>query len=328
MLLRKEFFLLFLVIMIAFPVLAAHLPEITPGGDSARKVASQDEIILFNMINDMRLQGKLQHIPLSPNLCIVAHTHIDDLILSKPQDKGCSLQGWSANGKWTACCNSKDPAGIQCMKSKPKEITGYPGLGYELIYWGDEKATPADAAALWKQVDASADMILCRGKWKGYQWKALGVGIKDGYAVLWLGDKADKTSPENLTKNQLSTQPTQTTQPGASVSPGEKMKKIKSSSVASQTDVTEIVANPKESTKESIKEPGTKYYLVVASVKTPASAKSELRRFQAKGYPEAMILEGESVYRICVKSFDTEKKARLSLNQLKAELPGIWVFKK
>ncbi len=324
MLYRKALFLCLLLMVTAFPAISREIEFLASNTDSVKNVISEDESILFNMINDMRRQGKMPLIPLSPDLCKVAHVHIADLIASRPQDNGCSLHSWSASGKWTACCHSKDPSGIQCMKSKPKEIVGYPGNGYELIYWGDENATPSDAAAMWQQVDASADMILCRGKWKDYKWKALGVGLKNGYAVLWLGDKADKKADIISTDTLL-----------YSIQPVEKV-----NVAAHQTTVkrnqgkTEVVAPAKaESIKSETNEfisSGlvTKYYLIVASVKTAESAESELKRIRKKGYHDAIILEGEKVYRIALISFDDNKKASRKANELKKDFPGIWIFKK
>ena len=195
---RKELLLCLFLVLFMFSAFARNNQRVANANDSIRSRMNQDETILFNMINDMRIQNKLPAIPYSSDLCKVANTHIADLIKYKPQEKGCSLHSWSGSGKWTSCCNTKEVFGIQRMKSKPREITGYKGDGFELIYWGEDKATPEEAAALWKQVDASLDMILSRAKWRGYQWKALGVGIKDGYAILWLGDSVNTGVYDNL----------------------------------------------------------------------------------------------------------------------------------
>lgn len=322
--LGKQLFLWFLLIVWAFPALSNTCAVTASADDSIVKGASQDESILFNMINDMRRQAKLQPIPFSPDLSKVAHVHIDDLIESKPQDHGCSLHSWSVSAKWSTCCNTKDPAGIQCMKSKPREITGYPGNGYELIYWGEDAATPADAADLWKQVDASSDMILCRNKWKNFQWKALGIAIKDGYAILWLGDKTDKHSEAVVSSvNPTVTPAGSKTKPKTGPSETE-VKVIKTEKVAKPAEVV----SKEESKGPVASNPEVKYYLIVGSVKTAAAAKPELKRIKSKGYPEAYILEGESVYRIALESFNTNKQASKRLFELKKDFPDIWILKK
>ena len=321
---RKKIFLLFLLFVVAFPSFAQVMPIRASNNDTARNEISEDEVILFNMINDMRRQNKLQPIPLSTDLCIVAHTHINDLIKWKPQDNGCSLHSWSSSGIWTSCCNAKDPSGIKCMKSKPKEITGYAGNGYELIFWGEDNATPSDAAALWQQVDASSDMILSRGKWKGYQWKALGVGLKEGYAVLWLGDKTDKKTLETIEKNITIAQKPGTKEIIPAKVPAKEVTSVKTKIEVRQKApaVSDLPA------KKSAEGSGVKYYLIVSSVKTADDAKSELKKIKSKGYPEAVIIEGASIYRIALNSFDSANEASTRKNELKSEFPGIWVYKK
>ena len=313
-------FLCFLLLIIATPAMSNVKIDMFSGNDSVVTSLSQDETILFNMINDMRRQNKMPSIPLSSDLCKVAHVHINDLIVSKPQEKGCSLHSWSAKGKWTECCNTKDALGLQCMKSKPKEITGYPGNGYELIYWEEQDATPADAAALWQQVDASADMILSRGKWKNYQWKAMGVGLREGYAVLWLGDNAGKiTETEKEANLQIAYK-----EP-LSAKPQEKVTHNAPSETAKKTaDIP-----PKEQNKQISDESQVpKYHLIVASVKTPEGAKSELKRIKAMGYPDAYILSGDGVYRIALISYNSNKEASHFLPPLRADFSGIWILKK
>ncbi len=282
---------LLLFVTVFHPVFSYGNSFITYPGDTTFKGLNEDETILYNMINDMRVQNKLPVIPLSDNLSMVAYIHLNDIIESKLQENGCGLHSWSASGRWTPCCYTKDPSGIKCMKQKPKELTGYPGNGYELIYSGDDKATPADAAELWQQVNASADMILSRGKWKSFQWKAIGIGIKGNYALLWFGDKTDSKSEKNVKASDP---------------------KPVNSPPAPKQDVTS----------------SGNYFLIAASAKTPESAQKELKRIKSKGYPNAEILPSEKVYRISIGSFDTEAKAKAKQDELKVKFPGIWVYRK
>ncbi|MFZ4546633.1 MAG: hypothetical protein ACOYN4_04330 [Bacteroidales bacterium] len=320
----NKLFLVFLFILIAVSqAIAQETVVLKISNDTLPKSVSQDETILYNMINDMRQQNKLSVIPLSEALSIVAHTHLNDLIANKPQEKGCSIQGWSKSDKWTACCNTKDAAGIKCMTSKPKEITGYNGNGYELAYWGEEKATPTDAATMWQQANASTDMILGRGRWKGFQWKAIGVGIKDGYAVLWLGDKTDKTTINNNGKikevvniPKISSDTTKLVQ--------DKQPKKETIQKSAITEPTPKI-NP-ETIKQTTTS-ATKYYLIVLSTKNIEIATSELNRIKADGYPEAFIMDSPAGYRIALMYFDTPKRAAIKLNELKSKFTGIWVLK-
>ena len=335
MLLRKEIRLLFLLMFLAFSGNASNVSYEISGIDTVIAGVSQDETILFNMINDMRRQNKLSSIPLSLDLCKVAQIHIADLIKWKPQEKGCSLHSWSGSGKWTSCCNTKEVFGIQCMKSKPREITGYPGDGYELIYWGEDNATPAEAAALWKEVSASSDMILSKGKWSGYQWKALGAGIKSGYAVLWLGDAVSTNTAANIAQNQSVEQKTVPKPEAVTKLPGSEKINIEPEIPAKQkTAAVNLEINQKTGvSNQAIKEKlhiskALQSYLIVGSYKDFEAANSELKKLKAKGYSSAFLLYAEPLYRIAILSFEDSEKASKMKNELKETFPGIWIFKK
>lgn len=290
----------------------------------AEEAVSQDEMILYNMINDFRKQNKLPLIPLSPALCSVSQIHIDDILSSQPQKKGCSLHSWSESANWSGCCHNQDLAGMQCMKLKPKEIAGYQGFGYELIYWGEEKATPSDAFEMWQQTNASADMILGHGKWKGYQWKALGVGMKDGYAMLWLGDKPDKILTTIVPPVEPLSQKSIEKEAG-------KQQIEKKGKAARKADTT-LRKNESANNHSDPVKPGAenkpRYYLVVASVKEAVFTKDELRRFKAKGFPDAVILNSGTMFRIALMSYETEQKAKIKLDELKGNFPDIWIYRK
>jgi hypothetical protein len=210
------------------------------------------------------------------------------------------------------------------MKAKPGEITAYTGNGYELIYWGEEKATPVDAIGLWQQVDASSDMILSRGKWKGYQWRALGVGIKDGYAILWFGDKIDN-APFNasIANSTVAEKPAAKTV--AVTKPPVKEKTAVKSEPAVKPKEAAVIPEP---VKETSVASGTTYYLIASSLKTVDAANTELKTIRAKGYLGAVIIESGVLFRIALASYNNEKDARARLSELKTTFPGIWLFKK
>lgn len=336
MLLRKEIRLLFLLIFLAFSGIAGNVSFYISGNDTVIVGISQDETILFNMINDFRRQNKLPSIPLSLDLCKVAQVHIADLIKWKPQEKGCSLHSWSGSGKWTSCCNTKEVFGIQCMKSKPREITSYPGDGYELIYWGEDKATPAEAAALWKEVGASSDMILSKGKWSGYQWKAIGAGIKSGYAVLWLGDAVSTNANVITTVENKTIEQNIVPKPEVSAKLPESEKKspkpevqVKQKTTSSKPEINQKTGASNPGIKETPgKLKGAKFYVIVGSYKDFVGADSELKKLKQKGYSSAIIIYEEPLYRIAILTFDESEKALRMKNELKETFPGIWIFKK
>jgi hypothetical protein len=80
------------------------------------------------------------------------------------------------------------------MWDKPREITGsiYTGNGFEISYWSSGTATPAGALSGWQSSPGHNDVILNAGIWQSYDpWPAMGVGMRNGYAVIWFGDISD-----------------------------------------------------------------------------------------------------------------------------------------
>lgn len=272
---------------------------------------SQDEMILFNLVNDLRKQNKLSVIPLSGSLCIVSRKHIENLITWKPQEEGCNLNSWTAGPSWTACCSNKDPKGTRCMNEKPSEITGYSGKGYELVYWQEESASALEAFELWKQVQASRDMILCKGKWQSKEWKAMGIGIDQGYAVLWMGDKPDKAM--NIRICGVDTL----------------LQAYSLSNVAAETKKIPLSKEPVSAKKpaESETEANNSFYIIVASLKLESQANERLLELQKSGHTDAIIIKSADRYRISMGSYPSEAKAKARMKELKNEFPDCWLFR-
>jgi hypothetical protein len=187
-----------------FLLLTLALPAQKPASKSVipkNFCISENEFELANKINEYRLQNNLPAIPLSASLFFVAQTHVKDLARNHPDVMNCNEHSWSDKGNWKACCYGKDPATMNCMTEKPKELTGYKGKGYEIIYWDSEEVTPSDALELWKSIPLTNEMILNQEKWKTKIWKSCGVGILDGYASFWLGDANDQVHGIRLCRN-------------------------------------------------------------------------------------------------------------------------------
>jgi uncharacterized protein YkwD len=75
------------------------------------------------------------------------------------------------------------------MWKKPKELTVYPGNGYENAAAGVN--TPGAAVDAWKNSAPHNDVMLNQGIWKDYPWGSVGAGMQGGYAVVWFGVEAD-----------------------------------------------------------------------------------------------------------------------------------------
>ncbi len=165
----------------------------TTEGDTTGVVqegCSEDAAELVTLLNAYRAEKGKPPIPLSPSLCIVGDTHAQDLVDNSPDAAPeCNLHSWSDAGSWSPCCYTADHAQAKCMWDKPKELTSYPGNGYENAASGAQG--PAAALELWKGSPAHNDVILNQGIWKDFPWGAVGAGFEGGYAVLWFGQEAD-----------------------------------------------------------------------------------------------------------------------------------------
>jgi hypothetical protein len=157
------------------------------------QVAYIDEIAL--QINQYRAQNGLSSVPVSKSLGFVALTHVSDLHNNRPHAPSqCNMHSWSSRGNWSACCYTPDHAQAQCMWNKPRELTAYPGNGFEnAAGGGSDNMTAERALQLWRGSSLHNDVILNRGPWATHPWRAVGGGIHKGFAVVWFGEEVDPT---------------------------------------------------------------------------------------------------------------------------------------
>lgn len=151
-----------------------------------------DALTLIELLNDYRVENGLAPIPASSSLCTVGALHVQDLATEAPHAPAdCNLHSWSNAGSWSGCCYTPDHAAAQCMWDKPRELTDYPGNGFENAAEGGGSLGPAQALDLWKGSPAHNAVMLNKGTWANLTWNAVGVGISGGYAVLWFGEETD-----------------------------------------------------------------------------------------------------------------------------------------
>ncbi|EDM81584.1 hypothetical protein PPSIR1_21744 [Plesiocystis pacifica SIR-1] len=160
------------------------------GGGAENCTVEGAEIVA--LVNAYREANGKPAVPLSPSLCTVAQLHVEDLDANGPHTvEGCNLHSWSDQGEWSACCYTSDHAQAQCMWDKPKELTTYPGSGYENAAGGGGSITPSGAVDLWKGSAGHNAVMLNEGTWESFPWGAMGAGVQGGYAVVWFGEQAD-----------------------------------------------------------------------------------------------------------------------------------------
>ena len=145
-----------------------------------------EETTLFNLINEYRVEKGLSTISLSPALSLVANRHVMDL----QKNSGSLTHSWS-----NCAYDSSDKSTYTCMWEAPQRLgTSYTGNGYENAYSTTGSATAVGALTSWKQSTAHNEVILNQSIWKDVNWNALGVGIYQGYAVIWFGEEVDNSS--------------------------------------------------------------------------------------------------------------------------------------
>ncbi len=148
---------------------------------------------LIDAVYDLRAENGLSAIPLSPTLERVARAHATDLERYPPNGR-CNLHSWSRGGVWSPCCYTPDHAQARCMWDKPREIGrgAYRGDGFEIVCWHSERMTTTIAMRCWRDSRAHQNVILNRREWRDIEWHALGVAMSAHYAVLWVGQAAER----------------------------------------------------------------------------------------------------------------------------------------
>ena len=179
--------------MIIGLMLITSIPETS---ENDRLKLSREEYDLYNMIMDYRKQRGLKKIDLSASLTYVARIHASDLAEHRPFDDQCNLHSWSDNGEWTACCYTDDHEDAGCMWYKPFELTGFQGMGYEIVYYStypeDHIDFPWSVLEGWKNSKSHNQVLINRGDWSSLEWKSIGIGINGPFAVVWFSDTEDR----------------------------------------------------------------------------------------------------------------------------------------
>jgi len=155
-----------------------------------------EEKKLYDLLMEYRKEKKLEAIPLSAKLTMVAQIHAKDLSENHtPFDSQCNLHSWSKKGKWKSCCYTNDHKEADCMWSKPREIAGYESNGYEISYYSGAGATAQEGIDGWKVSTGHNQVIMNEGIWKKIKWNAIGIGIYKEYGVVWFGELKDTVQP-------------------------------------------------------------------------------------------------------------------------------------
>lgn len=182
-----------LVIIALWMVLPAC--QINVFAQEAKVCLSAEEKRLFDLLIAYRKSKRLTSIAFSDKLTKVAQAHVRDLAANYDyENRGdCNPHSWSDKGGWTPCCYTGDPTNAACMWNKPKEIAGYDSEGYEIAYYSSAGASAFEGLEGWKKSPGHNPVVINSGSWSKIQWKAIGIGIYEQYAVVWFGEMEDKS---------------------------------------------------------------------------------------------------------------------------------------
>ncbi|HEY3402266.1 MAG TPA: CAP domain-containing protein [Ohtaekwangia sp.] len=167
---------------------------------------SPEEKKLYDLIMQYRKSKKLGSIPLSAKLTQVAQIHARDLATNythDPENNPCNPHSWSTKGKWTSCCYTSDHKEKECMWNKPKEITGYPSIGFEIAYYSSLGANAQEGLDGWKVSPGHNPLLINNGIWSKVKWEAIGIGIYKEYGIVWFGEVKDDSKCEGIPPSRV-----------------------------------------------------------------------------------------------------------------------------
>jgi len=252
---------------------------------------SKTEYRLYELINQHRVDNGLPELSLSISLSYVATTHVADLVDNHPDTSICNLNSWSNKGDWTACCHNNYVPKSQCILDKPKELTNYRGEGHELAYWEPAQVNPDSLLAFWESIDETNDFLLNEKQWDKYKWRSIGVGILEGYAVIWVGELSDREG-----------------QPGTC--------KDKEETLAPAAPVTLSLITEKSNT----------FYVICASYETEQDAMVDAKALSGKGYPQVKVVRGDHNFRVSLGDFKSLDEAKSFRARLGDQFNNVWIL--
>jgi len=273
---------------------------------------SQEELKLYNLVNDFRYSANLQPIPISKSLSRVAKLHIADLIQNKPDTSTCSFHSWSNKGTWQDCCFTRESKDKLCMQNKPVELTGYPGKGYEVVYWESREASAQKAIDQWKETCAATSIIHNTKEWQNLNWNAMGVGIDGGFAVIWLGEESD---PDPVVK----------------VCGGESVISQPLAKVQKEVQPENPTQNNMESQPNTVdnlivSEGTGRFYLIFGNYKTLNEAKSMALKYTKEGFPQAKVISKDDKFRISLADYSSKESAANGKKELPDKYKEAWIM--
>ena len=296
---------------------------------SAQQVPIPEEVCmngfeqqLYALIDTYRGENEAHKIEVSKKLTFVAKLHARDLYHNRIDKDSCSMQSWSDKGFWNACCFSeRDNSKQSCMWDKPKEITGYEGKAYEVIYNGGSE--PKRIMELWKGSSFYSDILKNSGRYADKDWAAVGIGQYKNVTVVWFGEIEDEdkdvqscsgAEPEYDLKNGTLSTSTQVADNG-------------NNDVTTLTGDDENTDADAGSTSSNTGLESGKFYLIYGSYSTQEYADAAVRQLSGQ-FPQARVIttNDSDRYRIALYEYTSKEEARDAQNKLDYTYVGAWVL--
>ncbi len=256
---------------------------------------SAKEYRLYQLINALRTTNKMPKIELSASLTHVAHLHAADLKQNHPDTSICNLHSWSNKGDWTPCCYQAYVYKEDCMYDKPRELTPYRFRGYELAYKDAGEINPDSLMMIWMDYSKVTDIILSKGDYEGKNWLAIGIGIRDNYAMVWFGQVKDKEGSPKICG-------------------GEKVSKEKIPQITNKKNTI-------------IREKTGKYYLIFGSFDKLEEAEQQIKTYFKNGFTNAKIIVSKDKIRIALSEHNDLKGAKEAKKSLDNKYKDAWIMK-
>lgn len=278
---------------------------------------SQTDMRLYRMINDYRKRYGLPAVSLSRSLCYVAITHVKDLFINNPDKSPCNFHSWSDQGSWKPFCYPRDENKKNSVWDKPKELTRYPGKGYEIIYWENNPASIDSIMSFWKSESYFNGFLLNRGKWLNKKWKAIGIAIYENYASVWFGEAVDPEGNVVVCGDEQKAQISDS--PVAIVKKVAEIEHVKSTDPGSESS--------RNSSVDSLGVKKSQYYIIVKSRLPFDVAEKTVKTLAVQGYPNAKILEKDGKARISVYESSDRIDVMAKLKEVKRKFKDAWMLK-
>lgn len=264
---------------------------------------STDEATLFNLINGLRVAHGQEPLLLSKSLSYVAQLHVRDLNMTQQSGSECNHHSWSDKGNWIPICYPKEQSRKKSVWDKPKELTRYPSIAYEVVYWENSTALPEMIIENWKTTRQSSELILNQEKWSKNKWKVVGVAVFKGYASAWFGEANDQEGEVRICQTDSVI--------GISVSP--------SPTVVDNHPVgidNEVVISKKVG----------RFYVISGSFNTSKQAKTSLSVLKKKGFSRAKIVENDGKFRVSIDDFDSFEAAKAGRKKISNQFRDAWIL--